>query len=160
LTLTFIPGESVAKEEENVWYYGGYSGLGRMMVGHLVLTNRRIILYEKKPVKKALETIGVAIDIPLEKIVAVKFEERGRSPSSRPRWDNPKIYRQTVEGLRRVNLPPNILNGREVYSALMVAIEDEAGLESPTFEVRDPLGWLNTVSKFKGRKSWDTDAGR
>jgi hypothetical protein len=138
---TFIPGEQISKEEDRVWYLGGYSTFARMMVGQLLATTQRLIFYEKRPTgSKTLETIGLALEIPLEKAIAVKFEKRLRRSSSRSRWDDFRVYREIMGRQFAANLPPTLLDSKEVYSVLLVATESDGRPESPIFEVRDPSG--------------------
>ena len=157
MSYTFIPGEQISKEEDRVWYLGGHSAFTRMMVGQLLGTTERLIFYEKRPTgSKTLETIGLAFEIPLEKVIAAKFEKRLRRSSSRPRWDDFRVYREIIGQQFAANLPPTLLDGKEVYSILLVAIEGDGHPESPTFEVRDPSGWLKTLGisrrRFEGEE--------
>ncbi len=152
MSYTFIPGEQISKEEDKVWYLGGHSTFTRMMVGQLITTTERLIFYEKRPTgSKTLETIGLAFEIPLEKVIAAKFEKRLRRSSSRPRWDDFGVYREIMGQQFAANLPPTLLDGKEVYSILLVAIEGDGHPESPTFEVQDPAGWLRTLGASRRR---------
>lgn len=152
MSYTFIPGEQISKEEDRVWYLGGHSAFTRMMVGQLLATTERLVFYEKRPTgSKTLETIGLAFEIPLEKVIAAKFEKRLRRSSSRPRWDDFRVYREIIGQQFSANLPPTLLDGKEVYSILLVAIEGDGHPESPTFEVRDPSGWLRTLGTSRRR---------
>jgi len=152
MSYTFIPGEQISKEEDRVWYLGGHSAFTRMMVGQLLATTERLIFYEKRPTgSKTLETIGLAFEIPLEKVIAAKFEKRLRRSSSKPRWDDFRVYREIIGQRFAANLPPTLLDGKEVYSVLLVAIEGDGHPESPTFEVRDPSGWLRTLGTSRRR---------
>ncbi|MCL4435621.1 MAG: hypothetical protein M1503_01055 [Thaumarchaeota archaeon] len=152
MSYTFIPGEQISKEEDGVWYLGGHSAFTRMMVGQLLATTERLIFYEKRPTgSKTLEIIGLAFEIPLEKMIAIKSEKRLRRSSSKPRWDDFRVYREIMGQQFTANLPPSLLEGKEVYSVLLVAIEGDGHPESPTFEVRDPSGWLKTLGTSRGQ---------
>lgn len=127
--------------------------MGRIIVGQLVATSERLVFYEKKPTRsKTLETVGVAFEIPADKVIAAKFEKRFRSSSSRPRWDNLRVYSQIVNGSHAVNMPPTLLDGKEVYNALVLAVEGKTRPESLTFEVTDPIGWLRVLSEIGGQR--------
>lgn len=150
MNFTFIPGENIVKEEDNVWYFGRHSEYKQIMIGKLTATSNRLIFYQKEPtLSKTLETKGVVFNIPLDQLIAVKFEKRIRSNSSKPKWDNQKIYRQIVKKERTINLPPTLLDGKNIYNVLIIAFQGISKIENLIFEVIDPLGWLKFIKTVK-----------
>jgi len=141
MNFIFIPGEHIAKEEDNVWYLGGHSEFMQIMIGHLAATAEHLTYYQKRPTySKTLETVKVAFTIPVSKLIAAKFEKRFRSSSSKPKWENLKVYNKIVNGVRPVNSPPALLDGKEIYNVLILAIQGDSQIENLIFEVSDPLG--------------------
>lgn len=150
MNFTFIPGENIVKEEDNVWYFGKHNKYKQIMIGKLTVTSNHLVFYQMEPTRsKTLETIGVLFNIPLDQLIAAKYEKRFRSNSSKPRWKDQKVYRQIVKSERLINLPPTFLDGTNIYSVLIMAFQGISEVENMIFEVTDPLGWLKILKAIK-----------
>lgn len=120
------------------------------MIGKLTVTSNHLVFYQMEPTRsKTLETIGVLFNIPLDQLIAAKYEKRFRSNSSKPRWKDQKVYRQIVKSERLINLPPTFLDGTNIYSVLIMAFQGISEVENMIFEVTDPLGWLKILKAIK-----------
>lgn len=145
MSLTFIPGEKNIKEEDRVWYYGGSSMFEKMVMGHLILTDKQLLFYERRPVNSnSIETVGLAFNLPLAYMVGAKVEERTRSKNTRPLWKSLKQYERILSGRRTLNKSPGIFDSKETYYVLMLTFSIQQAKENPVFEVNDPIGWIKT----------------
>lgn len=132
------PGEKAIREEEGVWYHGGYTRYGSPIWGKLVLTNKRFTFLEQKVVKtgllkktKHLETVGVRINIPISKLIGAITESRVRKKGT-------------------LNAPPSLFS-KESYTVLIVSLESEEGVvENPIFEVKNPSEWATAIQRASG----------
>ena len=145
MSLTLIPGEKIIKEEDRVWYYGGSHLFEKTVVGHLILTEKQLLFYERRPVNSnSVETVGLAFNLPLTSLIGAKVEERTRSKNTRPLWKNMKQYERILSGRRTLNKSPGIFDAKETYYVLMLTFSVQQVMENPIFEVDDPIGWAKT----------------
>jgi len=139
-TLILGPGEKVVREDEPVWYHSGYSKYGYSMAGKLVLTNKRFAFVHKTVSssggmfgffkKTSVETMGIKINIPLDKVIGAATETRERKKGT-------------------LNDPPSLFS-KELYNVLIVSLDAPEGVENPIFEVGDPSGWATAIQRKIG----------
>jgi hypothetical protein len=142
MSIALGAGEKVIREEDNVWYHGGFSRYGGAMIGKLVLTNKRFIYFRKEKTKErggllglgtkdVLKVVGIAINLPIANVIGASIEQRERKKGT-------------------VNQPASLFS-KETYSLIIVSMETmEGGVENPTFEVRDPAGWVDVITRIQG----------
>lgn len=133
-------GEQVVREQSNVLYHSGYSRIGNLMSGKLILTNKRFIFLEQRPVKSGgflgfgkkteIQTAGVKINLPIDNVVGALVETRTRKKGT-------------------LNTPPSLFS-KEQYQILMVSLETEQGMENPTFEVHNAQDWATAIQRAVG----------
>jgi len=133
----FILGreEKAIREEDNVWYHGGYSRIGRPMWGKLVVTNKRFAFVEQRVVesglffakKREIQNVGIRINLPVDKVISATVETRERKKGT-------------------LRDPPSLFS-KERYNVLIVSIEALDGLENPTFEVSEPNVWIRVLER-------------
>jgi hypothetical protein len=139
---TFFLGreEKVVREQPGVHYHSGHSRIGSYMFGKLILTNKRFIFARQQTVEhggfmgfgkqKELQTMGMPINIPLDKVVGCQIETRTRKKGT-------------------LNEPGSLFS-KEQYQVLIVGLETPEGMESPTFEVSNPQDWATAVNRAIG----------
>jgi hypothetical protein len=133
------PGESVLREEQSVWYTGGYSRYGNPIWGKLILTSKRFAFVQQHTVEEGrirktqrIETVGIKINLPREKVLGAQSEARVRKTGR---------------------------FSKENYSVLIVSLDTDHGMENPVFEVADPKGWENAVQRAMGGEVIITPTG-
>ena len=81
-------GEKVAREQTGVLYHHGYSRIGSIMWGKLILTNKRFLFLEQRSVKSGgffgfgkkteVQTAGVKMNLPIDSVIGATVETRTR----------------------------------------------------------------------------------
>jgi len=139
---TFFLGrdERVVREQPGVRYHSGYSKVGSFMAGKLILTSKRFVFARQQAVQHGglfgfgkqteVQTVGMPINIPLEKVVGCQIESRTRKKNT---WNEPAT-----------------LFSKEQYQVLIVGLETPEGMESPTFEVDNPQDWATAITRAIG----------
>jgi hypothetical protein len=139
---TFFLGrdEKVMREQPGVHYHGGHSKIGSYMYGKLILTNKRFLFAKQQTVEhggflgfgkqKELQTTGMPINIPLDKVVGCQIETRTRKKGT-------------------LNEPASLFS-KEQYQVLIVGLETTEGMESPIFEVGNPQDWSTAITRAIG----------
>ena len=124
------PGESVIREDQSVTYLGGHSRYGNPMWGKLVLSNKRFLFIRQRVVETGrimksshVETIGVGINLPIEKVIGAHSDVRERKTGT---------------------------FSKERYGVLIVSLDTDTGVENPVFEVTDTQGWTTAIQKGQG----------
>ena len=133
-------GENVIREQPNVIYHSGYSRVGSMMSGKLILTNKRFLFLEQQAVKSGgflgfgkkteIQTAGVRINLPIENVVGALVETRTRKKGT-------------------LNTPPSLFS-KEQYQVLVVSLDTERGMENPAFEVYNAQDWVTAIQRAVG----------
>jgi len=133
-------GERVIREQSNVYYHHGYSKIGSPMWGKLLLTNQRFIFLQQQIVKSGgilgfgkkdeLQTVGIKVNLPIEKVIGANIETRTRKKGTR-------------------NEPPSFFS-KEQYEVLMVSLETPDGIENPSFEVYNSRDWATAIQRAVG----------
>jgi hypothetical protein len=108
------------------------------MWGRLLLTNKRFAFVEQANIqsgpffakKVELQTKGIKINLPIEKVVGSAMENRTRKKGT-------------------LNQPAGMF-GKETYNVLIVSLDTENGVDNPVFEVRDPAGWSAAIQQATG----------
>lgn len=133
-------GEKVAREQPNVVYHSGYSRIGSVMWGKLILTNKRFLFLQQRNVKSGgflgfgkkteIQTVGVKINLPIDNVVGAIVETRTRKKGT-------------------LNQPPSLFS-KEQYQVLVVSLDTEHGMENPAFEVFNAQDWVTAVQRAVG----------
>jgi len=133
-------GENVVREQPNVLYHSGYSRIGSVMWGKLILTNKRFLFLEQQAVKSGgflgfgkkteVQTVGVKINLPIESVVGAIVETRTRKKGT-------------------LNEPPSLFS-KESYQVLVVSLDTERGMENPAFEVYNAQDWVTAIQRAVG----------
>jgi len=133
-------GEKVAREQPNVVYHSGYSRIGSVMWGKLILTNKRFLFLQQRNVKfggflgfgkkTEIQTVGVKINLPIDNVVGAIVETRTRKKGT-------------------LNQPPSLFS-KEQYQVLVVSLDTEHGMENPAFEVFNAQDWVTAVQRAVG----------
>jgi len=137
-TFLLGPGEHAIRDEPNAVYHKGYSRFGYPMFGRLILTNKRFIFIHQEFVerggflskKKELRTVGVKINLPTSNVLGAMTETRERKKNT-------------------LDDPPSLFS-KERYNVLIVSLDTPEGQENPSFEVREPEGWVSAIQKAVG----------
>jgi len=137
---TFLLGrdEHAIRDEPFVWYHRGHSRYGYPMLGRLIPTNKRFIFIQQEVVerggflskKKELRTVGVKINLPISNVLGAMTETRIRKKGT-------------------IDEPPSLFS-KEEYNVLIVSLDTPEGQENPSFEVKDPEGWVAAIQKAIG----------
>jgi hypothetical protein len=139
---TFFLGrdEKVVREQPNVIYHSGYSKIGSIMFGKLTLTNKRFVFAKQETVEhggflgfgkqKELQTTGIPINVPIDKVAACQIETRTRKKGT-------------------LNEPASLFS-KQQYQVLIIAVETPEGMENPTFEVSNPQDWATAITRAIG----------
>jgi hypothetical protein len=130
--------EKAIRDEQNVLYHQGYTRYGSPMFGRLMLTNKRFIFIQQELVerggflskKKELRSVGIKINLPIEKVVGAMTETRERKKNT-------------------IDDPPSMFS-KEQYRVLIVSMDTPEGQENPSFEVRDIEGWTSAIQRAVG----------
>jgi len=133
-------GEKVVREQPNVLYHSGYSRIGSVMWGKLILTNKRFLFLQQQNVKSGgflgfgkkteTQTVGVKINLPIDNVVGAIVETRTRKKGT-------------------LNQPPSLFS-KEQYQVLMVSLDTERGMENPAFEVYNAQDWVTAIQRVVG----------
>ena len=133
-------GEKVAREQPNVVYHSGYSRIGSVMWGKLILTNKRFLFLEQRNVKSGgflgfgkkteTQTVGVKINLPIDNVIGATVETRTRKKGT-------------------LNQPPSLFS-KEQYQVLVVSLDTERGMENPAFEVYNAQDWVTAIQRAVG----------
>ena len=133
-------GENVVREQPNVLYHSGYSRIGSVMWGKLILTNKRFLFLEQQAVKSGgflgfgkkteFQTVGVKINLPIENVVGAVIETRTRKKGT-------------------MNEPPSLFS-KEPYQVIVVSLDTESGMENPAFEVYNAQDWVTAIQRAVG----------
>ncbi|MDG6914257.1 MAG: hypothetical protein JRN34_00885 [Nitrososphaerota archaeon] len=102
------------------------------------MTNKRFAFVEQANIqsgpffakKVELQTKGIKINLPIEKVVGSAMENRTRKKGT-------------------LNQPAGMF-GKETYNVLIVSLDTENGVDNPVFEVRDPAGWSAAIQQATG----------
>lgn len=145
-------GEKVVKEENVVWYFGGYSRAPNPILGKLIVTDSRLIFYEEKPKERAglfsrniqLAPVGVIMSIPIKALIGVSIDRRLRSKSSKPNWR--RNYRNVIKNPSQINRPPGFFDSKEDYSVLILSFDAGYFVENPEFEVPNVEEWVRILT--------------
>jgi len=139
MSLVLGPGETVLREEQSVWYTGGYSRYGDPMWGKLLLSNKRFAFVQQRTVEEGrikktqrIETIGIKINLPREKVLGAQSEARSRKTGT---------------------------FSKENFSVLIVSLDTDNGMENPVFRVTDPKGWETAIQRAMGSEVISTGTG-
>lgn len=108
------------------------------MWGRLLLSNKRFAYVEQKEVergsflakRKELQTVGIKINLPVEKVIGATVETRQRKKGTRS--DPPSMF------------------SKENFHLLIVSMETDYGVENPSFEVQNPMDWARTIQAVTG----------
>jgi hypothetical protein len=108
------------------------------MFGRLILTDKRLIFIHQEVVerggflskKKELRNVGVKINLPITNVLGAITETRERKKNT-------------------IDDPPSLFS-KEQYNVLIVSLDTSEGQENPSFEVRDPEGWVSALQKAIG----------
>lgn len=154
-SLTVVPGEEILMQRERVWYYGGDPSFNKVALGHLIITDKKILFFEQKTVALSqllsdvsTETLGLAFTVPLDMLKSAKIETRVRSRGSRPVWRDASVYRKIVSGRRPVNKPAGMLDRKERYFVLIISVNRGKNMvDNLVFEVANPLDWIMVLKK-------------
>lgn len=138
MSLVLGKEEKIVRDESNVWYHNGSSRYGSPMWGRLLLTNKRFAFVEQGYVesgaffnkKKELQTKGIKINLPIEKVVGSATETRTRKKGT-------------------LNQPAGML-GKESYNVVIISLDTDNGVDNPVFEVVDPSGWSTAIQQATG----------
>ena len=133
-------GEKVVREQPSVVYHSGYSRIGSVMRGKLILTNKRFLFLEQRAVKSGgflgfgkkteIQTAGVRINLPIDNVVGALVETRTRKKGT-------------------LNTPPSFFS-KEQYQVLVISLETEQGMENPAFEVYNARDWATAIQRAVG----------
>jgi len=133
-------GENLVREQKDVIYHHGYSRIGSIMQGKLILTNKRFLFIEQKEVLSGgfmgfgghyeTQTVGVRINLPIENVVGAIVENRTRKKG-------------TLDS-------PASLFSKEMYQVLVVSLDTEYGMENPAFEVYNAQDWVIGIQRAVG----------
>ena len=133
-------GENVVREQERVLYHHGYSRIGSIMRGKLILTNKRFLFLEQRAVKSGgflgfgkkteVQTAGVKINLPTDSVIGAIVETRTRKKGT-------------------LNQPPSLFS-KEQYQVLIVSLDTPEGMENPAFEVYNAPDWVNAIQRGIG----------
>ncbi len=133
-------GEKVVREQQNVVYHNGYSRIGSLMWGKLILTNKRFLFLEQRVVKSGgflgfgkkneVQTAGVKINLPIDGVVGATVETRTRKKGT-------------------LNEPPSFFS-KEPYEVLIVSLDTPEGMENPAFEVYNARDWISAIQRGIG----------
>ena len=133
-------GEQVVREQSNVLYHNGYSRIGNLMSGKLILTNKRFLFLEQKQVKSGgflgfgkkteIQTAGVKINLPIDGVIGALVENRTRKKGT-------------------LNTPPSLFS-KESYQLLVVSLDTDQGMENPAFEVYNAQDWATAIQRAVG----------
>jgi len=139
MSLVLGPGETALREEQSVWYMGGYSRYGNEMWGKLILTSKRFAFVQQHVVEEGrirktqrIETVGIKINLPREKVLGAQSEARVRKTGT---------------------------FSKENYSVLIVSLDIDQGMENPVFQVADPKGWETAIQRAMGGEVLTTGTG-
>jgi len=139
MSLVLGPGETVLREEQSIWYTGGHSRYGNPMWGRLILTSKRFAFVQQRTVEEGrirktqrIETIGIKINLPREKVLGAQSEARVRKTGT---------------------------FSKENYSVLIVSLDTDQGVENPVFQVTDPKGWETAIQRAMGGEVVSTGTG-
>lgn len=140
MTFFLGRGETVVREQAGVAYHMGYSRIGSVMVGKLILTNKRFLFLEQRSVKSSgflgfgkkteTQTVGVKINLPIDNVVGAIVENRTRKKGT-------------------LNTPPSFFS-KEPYQVLVVSMDTEHGMENPAFEVYNAQDWVTAIQRSVG----------
>lgn len=130
--------EHAIRDEPNALYHRGHSRYGTPMFGRLILTDKRLIFIHQEVVerggflskKKELRNVGVKINLPITNVLGAITETRERKKNT-------------------IDDPPSLFS-KEQYNVLIVSLDTSEGQENPSFEVRDPEGWVSALQKAIG----------
>jgi hypothetical protein len=130
--------EHAIRDEPNALYHRGHSRYGTPMFGRLILTDKRLIFIHQEVVerggflskKKELRNVGVKINLPITNVLSAITETRERKKNT-------------------IDDPPSLFS-KEQYNVLIVSLDTSEGQENPSFEVRDPEGWVSALQKAIG----------
>ena len=130
-------GETVVREQKDVIYHCGYSRIGSIMRGKLILTNKRFIFIEEREVKSGgfmgfggnyeTQTVGVKINLPIDNVVGATVESRTRKKGT-------------------LNEPSSLFS-KESYDVVVISLDTEEGMENPAFEVYNGQGWVIGIQR-------------
>ncbi len=133
------PDEKIIRDSY-AHYHGGHSRCGHHMFGRLILTNKRFLFQWQKTVehggffgfgkKKELQTVGVPINIPIDKVISATVETRTRKKGT-------------------LNEPATLFS-KEQYQVLIVSMETPFGIENPAFEVENATDWAVAIQRAVG----------
>jgi len=133
-------GENVIREQRDVIYHSGYSRIGSVMGGKLILTNKRFLFLEQHAVKSGgflgfgkkteIQTAGVRVNLPIDNVVGALVETRTRKKGT-------------------LNTPPSLFS-KEQYQVLVISLDTERGMENPAFEVYNAQDWVNAIQRTVG----------
>jgi rRNA maturation endonuclease Nob1 len=109
------------------------------MWGKLVLTSKRFAFVEQRVVEmgrirksRQLETVGIRISMPNEKVLGAHSEVRVRKTGT---------------------------FSKENYGVLIVSLDTDRGVENPVFEVTDTQGWATAIQRAMGGEVVSTGSG-
>lgn len=153
--LVVVPNDEILEQQERVWYYGGFLSQNKVALGHLILTNDKILFFEQKPISLgqlvsdiATETLGLVFKIPITNIKSASIEKRIRRLSSKPRWEDVGVYQKIISGKKIINESASVLHRKEEYSVLIFSVIDENDNQSTlVFEVSNPMDWIMKLKK-------------
>jgi hypothetical protein len=139
MSLVLGPGETVVREEQSIWYTGGHSRYGNAMWGKLILTTKRFAFVQQRTIEEGrirktqrIETVGIKMNLPGEKVLGAQSEARVRKTGT---------------------------FSKENYSVLIVSLDTEQGMENPVFQVADPKGWETAIQRAMGGEVISTGTG-
>lgn len=104
------------------------------------MTNKRFLFQWQKTVehggflgfgkKRELQTVGIPINIPIDKVIGATVETRTRKKGT-------------------LNDPATLFS-KEQYQVLIVGMETPFGIENPTFEVDNANDWAVAIQRVIG----------
>jgi len=154
-SLAVVPNDRILMQQEATWYYGGYAPFNRVALGHLIVTERRLLFFEQKPVAlsqffsdTSIETFSLAFTLPLDTLRSAQVEMRIRGKGGRPNWRDAELYRKIMRGQQQVNQPAGFLGRKNEYQVLIISVNNEGGgVDSLVFEVESPVEWMRVLSR-------------
>ncbi|MCL4435622.1 MAG: hypothetical protein M1387_02785 [Thaumarchaeota archaeon] len=158
-SLAVVPNDRILMQQEAAWYYGGYTSFNRVALGHLIVTERRLLFFEQKPVglsqffsDTSIETFSLAFTLPLDAMRSAQVEMRIRGRGGRPDWRDTEMYRKIMLGQRQINQPVGFLGRKNEYQVLIISVNNGEGrVDSLVFEVENPVEWMRVLKREEKR---------
>ncbi len=154
-SLAVVPNDRILIQQEAAWYYGGYAPFNRVALGHLIVTERRLLFFEQKPVAlsqffsdTSIETFSLAFTLLLDTLMSAQVEMRVRGKGGRSNWRDAEMYRKIIGGQQRVNQPSGFFGRKDEYEVLIISVDSGGGgIDTLVFEVEKPANWMRILRR-------------